>query len=69
MNGVNGDYDGTLKRSACASVYAHSGCNWWKVDLEFVYDIKLVTILNRRDCCGKLNKYNYTNKIGTHNEY
>ena len=30
--------------------------SWWMVDLESVYDIKMVMILNRKNCCGKLDK-------------
>ena len=27
--------------------------SWWKVDLDAVYDIKMVMILSRRHCCGE----------------
>ena len=53
-NAVNGDYTGTLHGTHCTKTSKARG-SWWQVDLVAVYDIKLVVILNRRDCCGKLN--------------
>jgi len=50
-NAVNGDLTGTLMGPHCTKTSKARG-SWWQVDLEAVYDIKLVVILNRRDCCG-----------------
>jgi hypothetical protein len=51
-NAVNGDYTGTLPGTHCTQTSNTRG-SWWQVHLEAVYDVKLVVILNRRDCCGK----------------
>ena len=53
-NAVNGDLTGTIQGTHCTKTSMTRG-SWWQVDLEAVYDIKLVVILNRRDCCGKQN--------------
>ena len=53
-NAVNGDLTGTIQGTHCTKTLKTRG-SWWQVDLEAVYDIKLVVIRNRRDCCGKQN--------------
>ena len=51
---VNGDYTGTLEGGHCTQTLKNTIGSWWQVDLEAVYDIKLVVILGRRDI-GKFN--------------
>ena len=53
-NALNRKHTGLLEYSACMTAPPYTGRNWWKVYLDVIYDIKFVTILNRRDCCGKL---------------
>ena len=55
-NGVDGDLRPKVEGGGCTtSPYfkSYKTYNWWKVDLEYVYDIKFVTFLNRGDCCGE----------------
>lgn len=52
-NAVNGDYTGTLVGTHHCT---HTN-SWWHVNLGAVYHIKLVVILNQRDCCGRLNEW------------
>ncbi|XP_022111709.1 uncharacterized protein LOC110990943, partial [Acanthaster planci] len=43
---VDGDL-GTASHTECPSV------QWWKVDLQAMYCLTKITIVNRRDCCGE----------------
>ena len=54
--GANGVRNGTLEKGCTFAPYekTYPTYNWWKVDLEYVYDVKLVMFLNRGDCCGEL---------------
>ena len=56
--GANGDRRGNLTMSgSCTTspyIKSYRTNSWWKVDLRYVYDIKLVMFLNRGDCCGEL---------------
>ena len=49
--------DGSYRKliSTCASTYRTNPTagSWWKVDLEAVYDIKMVMLLSRKHCCGE----------------
>ena len=55
--GADGDRDPKVEGGGCTtSPYfkSYKTYNWWKVDLQYVYDIKLVIFLNQGDCCGEL---------------
>ena len=54
--GANGVRTGLLERGCTLAPYHKSfpTYSWWKVELEYVYDVKLVMFLNRGDCCGEL---------------
>ncbi|XP_045191209.2 fucolectin-7-like [Mercenaria mercenaria] len=42
-------------RFVCAHTgYQASGDFWWMVDLEEIYPVSKITILNRKDCCSQL---------------
>ena len=53
-NAVNGRIRGLTSGSQCSSINRGSIPFWWQVDLEALYDVKLVKIVNARDCCSKL---------------
>jgi len=53
VNAIHGDYIGSLDGSHCMKTKPSVG-SWLQVDLEAVYDIKLMVLLNRRGCCGEL---------------
>lgn len=50
--------DGNLKQDAgnggCAHVSYPEPVSWWTVDLGRVYNITMITIYGRTDCCRKL---------------
>ena len=54
--GANGVRNGTLEYGCTFAPYykSYATYDWWKVDLDYVYDVKLVMFLNRGDCCGEL---------------
>ena len=37
----------------CAVTKKNTTGSWWKVDLDAVYDIKMVMILGQKHCCGE----------------
>ncbi|XP_022111693.1 uncharacterized protein LOC110990921, partial [Acanthaster planci] len=43
---VDGDPD-TISHTECPSV------QWWKIDLQEIYSLTKITLVNRRDCCGE----------------
>ena len=53
-NALNTNSAGNYDHGACMTAPPYKGRSWWKVYLDVIYNIKIVTILNRRDCCGKL---------------
>ena len=48
--------DGQKATTHPCSVISGKGDNWWQVNLEAVYDIRVVTITGG-DCCGALCYY------------
>ena len=50
---VDGNYDNNLKRKSCIQTLPNQVGSWWQVDLEAVYNIEEVLVLNRGDCCGE----------------
>jgi len=48
---VDGNTDGTYGHNSCTHT-GKSGDEWWRVDLEYEYEITNVQIFNRVDCCS-----------------
>ncbi len=51
---TDGILDNMIPASEC--VMTNTGTNpWFLVDLERVYKVRRITVLNRKDCCGGYN--------------
>ena len=52
VSAVDGSYR-TIWYNQCAVTKNNTVGSWWKVDLDAVYDIKMVMLLSRKHCCGE----------------
>ena len=56
---VDGEPDGDFSHRSCTHT-ARQLSPWWKVTLEFDVKFREVVIVNRADCCGKLQQVAYS---------
>ncbi len=51
-NAVDGNKDSNMFGWSCTHT-AHDYPAWWLVDLQDTYNVTMVKVTNRGDCCGK----------------
>ena len=60
---VDGSYRNNWYGACAVTERNLTAGSWWKVDLDAVYDIKTVMILNRPHCCGETETLTLYNSI------
>ena len=53
VRAIDGNGDGNFAHGSCTETIRQNN-PWWKVTFNYDILVKIVTIENRADCCGKL---------------